>query len=41
MLTQLLNQMDGLTPCENIIVIGATNRPAILDPAHVLEDLIK
>jgi ATP-dependent 26S proteasome regulatory subunit len=22
MLTQLLNQMDGLTPCENIIVIG-------------------
>jgi hypothetical protein len=33
MLTQLLNQMDGLTPCENIIVIGATNRPAILDPA--------
>ena len=33
MLTQLLNQMDGLTTNQNLIVIGATNRPAILDPA--------
>nr|YP_009538343.1 cell division protein [Capsosiphon fulvescens]AWX64032.1 cell division protein [Capsosiphon fulvescens]AYV89949.1 cell division protein [Capsosiphon fulvescens] len=33
MLTQLLNQVDGLTDHRNIIVIGATNRPTILDPA--------
>lgn len=32
-LTQLLNLMDGLTTNQNLIVIGATNRPATLDPA--------
>ncbi|HDM60180.1 MAG TPA: AAA family ATPase, partial [Archaeoglobus veneficus] len=30
---QLLTEMDGLEELEGVIVIGATNRPDILDPA--------
>lgn len=33
MLTQLLCELDGITKNQDIIVIGATNRPATLDPA--------
>jgi cell division protease FtsH len=32
-LNQLLSEMDGFTPNENVIVMAATNRPDILDPA--------
>jgi AAA+ superfamily predicted ATPase len=32
-LTQLLIELDGLTPLNDIMVLGATNRPHILDPA--------
>ncbi len=32
-LNQLLAEMDGLEELENVIVIGATNRPDMLDPA--------
>nr|ARO74050.1 cell division protein FTSH [Ostreobium sp. HV05007bc] len=32
-LTQLLIELDGLTPLNNIMVFAATNRPHILDPA--------
>lgn len=32
-LNQLLAEMDGFDPAKGIIVIGATNRPEILDPA--------
>jgi cell division protease FtsH len=32
-LNQLLSEMDGFEPNENIVVIAATNRPDILDPA--------
>jgi cell division protease FtsH len=32
-LNQLLNEMDGFEPNENVIVMAATNRPDILDPA--------
>ena len=32
-LSVLLNEMDGLDPLEGVIVVGATNRPDILDPA--------
>ncbi|AWR98186.1 AAA family ATPase [Acidianus sulfidivorans JP7] len=32
-LTELLSQMDGIRESENIIIIGATNRPWDLDPA--------
>ena len=30
---QLLTSMDGLEGMENVVIIGATNRPDILDPA--------
>jgi len=30
---QLLAEMDGIEKLENVVVIGATNRPDILDPA--------
>ena len=32
-LNQLLTEMDGFSPSEGIIVLGATNRPDRLDPA--------
>ena len=32
-LNQILTEMDGFTGTEHIIVLGATNRPEILDPA--------
>ena len=34
-LNQLLSSMDGFTKHDNVIVIGATNSPNILDPALV------
>nr|YP_009367484.1 cell division protein [Pseudoneochloris marina]ARK14475.1 cell division protein [Pseudoneochloris marina] len=35
MLTQLLCELDGVKQRQEIIVIGATNRPATLDPALI------
>ncbi len=32
-ISQLLTEMDGIEALENVVVIGATNRPDILDPA--------
>ncbi|HSH59777.1 MAG TPA: AAA family ATPase, partial [Acidimicrobiales bacterium] len=32
-LNQILAELDGFSPLEGIIVIGATNRPDVLDPA--------
>jgi cell division protease FtsH len=46
-LDQLLSEMDGFSPSEGIVVLAATNRPEVLDPAllrtgrfdrHVLVD---
>lgn len=33
MVNQLLTSMDGLEAMDNVVIIGATNRPDILDPA--------
>jgi transitional endoplasmic reticulum ATPase len=33
MVNQLLAEMDGLVTLRNVVVIGATNRPDIIDPA--------
>jgi cell division protease FtsH len=32
-LNQMLNEMDGFEPTEGIVVMAATNRPDVLDPA--------
>ncbi|MGI6106611.1 MAG: ATP-dependent zinc metalloprotease FtsH [Lachnospiraceae bacterium] len=32
-LNQLLSEMDGFDPSKGVLVLGATNRPEILDPA--------
>jgi cell division protease FtsH len=32
-LNQMLNEMDGFEPTEGVVVIAATNRPDVLDPA--------
>lgn len=32
-LNQMLVEMDGFTPMENIVVLAGTNRPDVLDPA--------
>ncbi|MEN6449262.1 MAG: ATP-dependent zinc metalloprotease FtsH [Thermoguttaceae bacterium] len=32
-LNQILSEMDGFTPNESVIVLAATNRPDVLDPA--------
>jgi transitional endoplasmic reticulum ATPase len=32
-ISQLLTEMDGLEKLENIVVVGATNRPDLVDPA--------
>src|SRR5207248_7723440 len=32
-LNQLLAEMDGFDPAQGIVVLGATNRPEVLDPA--------
>jgi len=34
-LNQILSEMDGFAPHESVVVIAATNRPDILDPALV------
>ncbi len=32
-LNQILTEIDGFTPAQGVIVVGATNRPDVLDPA--------
>ena len=32
-LNQILTEMDGFTPNQNVVVLAATNRPEVLDPA--------
>ena len=33
MVSQLLTEIDGLNSLKNVVLIGATNRPDIIDPA--------
>jgi cell division protease FtsH len=32
-LNQILTEMDGFSPSQNVVVLAATNRPEVLDPA--------
>jgi transitional endoplasmic reticulum ATPase len=32
-ISQLLTEMDGIESLENVVIVGATNRPDIIDPA--------
>ena len=32
-MNQILSEMDGFTPTDSVIVVAATNRPDVLDPA--------
>jgi len=32
-INQILTEMDGMTSKKNVFIIGATNRPDIIDPA--------
>ena len=34
-LNQILSEIDGFSPNESVIVLGATNRPDVLDPALI------
>ncbi len=34
-LNQILSEMDGFTPHESVVVLAATNRPDVLDPALI------
>ncbi len=34
-LNQILSEMDGFTPSESMVVLAATNRPDVLDPALI------
>jgi cell division protease FtsH len=34
-LNQILTEMDGFTPHESVVVLAATNRPDVLDPALI------
>ena len=34
-ISQLLVEMDGLIPLHNVIVIGATNKPEVIDPSLI------
>lgn len=34
-LNQILSEIDGFSPHESVIVLGATNRPDVLDPALI------
>lgn len=34
-LNQILNEMDGFSPQQSVVVLAATNRPDVLDPALV------
>lgn len=33
MINQILTEMDGMSSKKNVFIIGATNRPDIIDPA--------
>ena len=37
-LNQILSEMDGFQPNEMVIVLAATNRPDVLDPALLRPD---
>lgn len=39
-LSQLLTEMDGIVPLENVVIIAATNRPDRIDKVCIVSEIL-